>query len=275
MIDKYGAKSIKVLEGLEAVRKRPAMYIGSTSKDGLHHCVYEVLDNAIDEAQAGFATKIEVVINDDGSITVIDNGRGIPVEKHESGKSALEVVMTKLHAGGKFENKAYQISGGLHGVGVSCVNALSKKLIVKVKRNGKVYQQEYKIGVPKYKVKVVGKADKSDNGTEVTFWPDDDIFSTTDFDYSVIVSRVRELAFLNPGAKITVMHPKEGKKETFHYEGGISEFVKWINRSKTVLHPKPIYFKKEVDSTVVEAAIQYVDTYKENIFGFVNTINTI
>jgi DNA gyrase subunit B len=275
MVDKYGAKSIKVLEGLEAVRKRPAMYIGSTSKDGLHHCVYEVLDNSIDEAQAGFATKIEVVINDDGSLTVIDNGRGIPVEKHESGKSALEVVMTKLHAGGKFENKAYQISGGLHGVGVSCVNALSKKLIVKVKRNGKVYQQEYKIGVPKYKVKVVGKADKNDNGTEVTFWPDTDIFSTTDFDYSVIVSRVRELAFLNPGAKITVMHPKEGKKETFHYEGGISEFVKWINRSKTVLHPKPIYFKKEVDSTVVEAAIQYVDTYKENIFGFVNTINTI
>ncbi len=275
MAEKYGAKSIKVLEGLEAVRKRPAMYIGSTSKDGLHHCVYEVLDNSIDEAQAGFATKIEVILNKDGSVTVLDDGRGIPVDKHESGLSALEVVMTKLHAGGKFENKAYEISGGLHGVGVSCVNALSEKLIVKVKREGKVYQQEYQKGVPKSSIKKLSKIEKSETGTEVTFWPDPEIFSTTNFDYGIIINKVRELAFLNPGAKITVKDEVQGKKETFHYEGGIAEFVKWINRSKTLLNQKPIYFKKKVDSTIVEVAVQYVDSYRENIFGFVNTINTI
>ena len=274
MAEEYSAKSIKVLEGLEAVRMRPAMYIGSTSKDGLHHCFYEVIDNAIDEVQAGVATLIEVIINKDGSLTVIDNGRGIPVDKHESGKSALEIVMTKLHAGGKFESKAYQISGGLHGVGVSCVNALSSKLIVQVKRSGKTYEQVYKRGVPQSVVKVVGSAKDGETGTSVTFWPDDQIFSTLNFDFSVIVNRVRELAFLNPSCKIIVNDEREGKKEEFHYDGGLVEFVKWINRSKSPIH-KPIYFKKEADSTIIEVSVQYVDGYQENIFGFVNTINTV
>jgi DNA gyrase subunit B len=275
MAAEYSAKSIKVLEGLDAVRLRPAMYIGSTSKDGLHHCVYEVLDNGVDEVQAGTANLIEISINKDGSLTVIDNGRGIPVGKHASGKSALEVVMTKLHAGGKFENKAYQISGGLHGVGVSCVNALSDKLIARVKRDGKIYEQVYNRGVPKSAVKVVGKTkNKEDTGTEIIFWPDKEIFSTTEFDYNVIAVRVRELAFLNPNAKIIVKNEKTGKQETFHYEGGLTEFVKHINRTKTALH-KPIYFQKKTDSTVVEVAIQYFDGFKENIFGFVNTINTV
>ncbi|PIN94497.1 intein-containing DNA gyrase subunit B [Candidatus Pacearchaeota archaeon CG10_big_fil_rev_8_21_14_0_10_31_9] len=270
----YTAKNIKVLEGLDAVRMRPSMYIGSTSKEGLHHCFYEVIDNSIDEVQAGEATLIEVTINKDGSLTVIDNGRGIPVEKHESGKSALEVVMTRLHAGVKFESKAYQISGGLHGVGVSCVNALSSKLIVQVKRDGKVYEQTYKIGVPQSAVKVVGSAKNGETGTSVTFYPDPEIFSTLNFDFSVILNRVRELAFLNPNCKIVVIDEGEGKKEEFHYEGGLVEFVKWINRSKSPIH-KPVYFKKEADSNIIEVCVQYVDGYQENIFGFVNTINTV
>jgi DNA gyrase subunit B len=274
MAEEYNAKSIKVLEGLEAVRKRPAMYIGSTGKDGLHHCFYEVIDNAIDEAQAGFATIIQVIINKDGSLLIIDNGRGIPVDKHESGKSALEIVMTKLHAGGKFENKAYQISGGLHGVGVTCVNALSKKLVAQVKQNGKLHEQIYKRGVPEGPVKIIGSVDKEDTGTIITFWPDDEIFSTINFDFSVITSRVRELAFLNSNVKIIVKDERDGKKEEFHYEGGLVEFVKWINRSKSPLH-KPVYFKKQTDSTIIEVAVQYVEGYQDNIFGFVNTINTV
>ncbi|MFA6022729.1 MAG: DNA topoisomerase (ATP-hydrolyzing) subunit B [Candidatus Pacearchaeota archaeon] len=274
MAEEYSAKSIKVLEGLEAVRKRPAMYIGSTGKDGLHHCFYEVIDNSIDEAQAGEANLIVVSINKDGSLSVTDNGRGIPVEKHESGKSALEVVMTKLHAGGKFENKAYQISGGLHGVGVTCVNALSKKLVAVVKQGGKIYEQVYKRGVPEGSVKVIGSTEKDDTGTSITFWPDDEIFSTLNFDFSVIVNRVRELAFLNSNVKIIVKDEKEGKKEEFHYDGGLIEFVKWINRSKSSLH-KPVYFKKQTDSTIIEVAVQYVEGYQDNIFGFVNTINTV
>ena len=276
MTDGYSAKSIKVLEGLEAVRKRPAMYIGSTSKTGLHHCVYEVLDNSIDEVQAGEASLINIVINPDGSITISDNGRGIPVEKHESGKSALEVVMTKLHAGGKFENKAYQISGGLHGVGVSCVNALSKKLTARVTKNGKVHEQTYKIGVPQGGVKVVDKSKNGDHGTAVTFWPDDDIFSTIEFDFSVIASRAKELAFLNPAAKIVLEDKRsgKGKKEVFHFEGGLIEFVKWINRSKSTLH-KPVYFLKKTETAIMEVSLQYNDSYQENIFGFVNTINTV
>ena len=276
MAEEYNAKSIKILEGLEAVRKRPAMYIGSTSKTGLHHCVYEVLDNSIDEVQAGEATLIEIIINSDGSISVSDNGRGIPVEKHESGKSALEVVMTKLHAGGKFENKAYQISGGLHGVGVSCVNALSKKLTARITKGGKVYEQTYKIGVPQGDVKVVDKAKEDEHGTMVTFWPDDEIFSTLEFDFSVIASRAKELAFLNSTVKIILEDKRKDKekKEEFHFEGGLIEFVKWINRSKTVVH-KPVYFHKESKNAILDVAIQYVDSYQENIFGFVNTINTI
>ncbi|MBS3092475.1 DNA topoisomerase (ATP-hydrolyzing) subunit B [Candidatus Pacearchaeota archaeon] len=276
MPEEYSAKSIKVLEGLEAVRRRPAMFIGSTGKDGLHHCFYEVIDNSIDEVQAGVATLIEVIINKDGSLTVIDNGRGIPVDKHESGKSALEIVMTKLHAGGKFESKAYQISGGLHGVGVSCVNALSIKLIVQVRRDGKIYEQTYKRGEPQTPVKVVGIAEKGETGTTVTFWPDEEIFSTTNFDFSILTARVRELAFLNPSSKITVVDERTEKKlkEEFHYDGGLIEFVKWINRSKSAIH-KPIYFQKKTDSTIVEVAVQYVDGYQDNIFGFVNTINTV
>lgn len=272
MVEEYSAKSIKVLEGLEAVRKRPAMYIGSTSKEGLHHCIYEVVDNAIDEALAGFCKEINITIKKDGSVSVKDDGRGIPVEKHDSGKSALEVVMTKLHAGGKFEDKAYQISGGLHGVGVSCVNALSKKFVARVRHKGKLYEQEYAKGVPKSNVKVVGKA--NDSGTEITFWPDPEIFSTVEFDYGVVANRVRELAFLNPTVKLILYDERKDKKETFHFEGGLVEFVSWINRSKNSLH-KPIYFQKKTDSTVVEVAIQYVEGYKENIFGFVNTINTV
>tara|TARA_Y100000310_G_scaffold298381_1_gene332283 strand:- start:8584 stop:10473 length:1890 start_codon:yes stop_codon:yes gene_type:complete len=276
MADGYSAKSIKVLEGLEAVRKRPAMYIGSTSKTGLHHCVYEVLDNSIDEVQAGQASTINITINKDGSVTISDNGRGIPVEKHESGKSALEVVMTKLHAGGKFENKAYEISGGLHGVGVSCVNALSKKLTARVTKSGKVHEQSYKIGVPQGPVKVVASSKNGESGTSVTFWPDDDIFSTVEFDFSVIASRAKELAFLNPAAKIIVQDVRKGKekKEIFHFEGGLVEFVKWINRSKSTLH-KPVYFKKKTENVIMDVAIQYNDSYQENIFGFVNTINTV
>jgi len=275
MAEEYTAKSIKVLEGLEAVRKRPAMYIGSTSKDGLHHCVYEVVDNSIDEAQAGEANDIKITINKDGSIKVEDNGRGIPVEKHTAGKSALEIVMTKLHAGGKFENKAYQISGGLHGVGVSCVNALSTKLIAQIKRDGKIYEQTYKRGNTQGKLKIIGKVKKEETGTTVIFWPDSEIFSTLEFDFSVIANRLRELAFLNPGVKITLVDErKQGVKEEFKYDGGLSEFVKWINRSKTSLH-KPVYFKRTQEKTIIEVAIQYVEGYKENIFGFVNTINTV
>ncbi|MEK6891349.1 MAG: ATP-binding protein, partial [Nanoarchaeota archaeon] len=274
MAEEYSAKSIKVLEGLEAVRLRPAMYIGNTSKEGLHHCFYEVIDNSIDEVQGGFATLIEVTINKDGSLTVVDNGRGIPVDKHESGKSALEIVMTKLHAGGKFESKAYQISGGLHGVGVSCVNALSSKLIVQVKRDGKIHEQTYKIGVPQGPVKVVGTVKNGETGTSVTFYPDAEIFSTVNFDFSVIANRIRELAFLNPKGKIIVKDERDGKAEEFHYDGGLTEFVKWINRSKSPIH-KAIYFKKQADSTIIEVGVQYVDGYQENIFGFVNTINTV
>jgi DNA gyrase subunit B len=270
----YGADSIKVLEGLEGVRKRPAMYIGSTGKDGLHHCVYEVVDNSIDEAMAGHATYVLVTINKDGSVTVVDDGRGIPVDKHPVyKKSAMEIALTKLHAGGKFEKDAYQISGGLHGVGVSCVNALSKKLIATVKREGNIYQQEYKIGNPTGDVKIIGKTDKKDTGTTITFFPDPDIFSTLEFDFSVLKKRLQEIAFLNPNAKIILKDDNLGKDETFHYEGGLIEFVSHINKSKTILH-KPIYFKKQVDSTVVEVGLQYTDGYNENIFGFVNTINT-
>ena len=270
----YKAADIKVLEGLEAVRKRPAMYIGSTSKDGLHHCVYEVVDNSIDEVMGGHCTEIFVTINKDGSLNVKDNGRGIPTGIHpQYKKPAMEIALTKLHAGGKFEKKAYAVSGGLHGVGVSCVNALSKKLIATVKREGKIHQQEYKIGVPISKMKVIGKVDKADTGTEITFYPDDDIFSTTVFDYAVLKKRFQEIAFLNSAVKIILKDERNGKKEILHYEGGLIEFVKHINHSKTALH-KPIYFKREDAGNVVEVSIQYNDGYNDTIFGFVNTINT-
>ena len=269
----YSAKNIKVLEGLDAVRKRPSMYIGSTGKDGLHHLVYEVVDNSVDECLAGFCSVIDVTINKDGSVTVKDNGRGIPVDKHPTyNKPAMEIALTKLHAGGKFEKSAYQISGGLHGVGVSCVNALSIKLIAKVCRDGKVYQQEFKIGNPVYSIKIVGKCDRNTTGTEITFYPDKEIFSTLDFDFAVLRKRLQEIAFLNP-VKIILKDDKHDKKEIFYYTGGLTEFASHINKSKSVLH-KPIYFKRQENGTVVEVAVQYTDSYNENIFGFVNTINT-
>ncbi len=275
MTEKYSAESIKVLEGLEGVRKRPAMYIGSTGKDGLHHLIYEVVDNSVDEALAGVCKNINVSINKDGSATIGDDGRGIPVEMHPQYKMpAVQVALTKLHAGGKFDKKSYEISGGLHGVGVSVVNALSKKLIVEVKREGKIYEQEYSRGDAKTKLEVTGKYPGDGSGTKVTFWPDEDIFSTVNFDYKVLETRFREITFLNPGLKITLSDEIKGKKQEFFSSGGLIEFVKWMNESKEVLH-KPVYFKKNMDKTIVEVAIQYNAGYQENIFWFVNTINTV
>ncbi len=272
----YGADSIKVLDGLEGVRKRPAMYIGSTGKDGLHHLVYEVVDNSVDEALGGYCSEILVSINRDGSVSVEDNGRGIPVDIHPQLKvPAVQVALTKLHAGGKFDKKSYMISGGLHGVGVSCVNALSKKLIIEIKREGKIHQQEYSRGNPTTKLKVVGKCNDNDTGTKVTFWPDEQIFSTIIFDYKVLETRFKEVAFLNAGLKIKLKDEEKNKQEEFYASGGLIEFVKWINRSKEVLHTKPIYFKRVLENTVIEVAIQYTSGYQENIFGFVNTINTV
>jgi DNA gyrase subunit B len=273
--EKYDADSIKVLEGLEGVRKRPAMYIGSTGKEGLHHLVYEVVDNAVDECLAGVCNIIRVEINKDGSVTVEDNGRGMPVDMHPVyKKSAMEIIVTKLHAGGKFDKKSYAVSGGLHGVGISVVAALSKKMIVEVMRDSKVYTQSYKIGKPQEDVKVKGKCSEGQTGTTVTFYPDEEIFSTTNFDFSTLATRFREIAFLNAGLRIVFKDERVGKKEEFHYEGGLVEFVKWINRSKEILH-KPIYFKKQTDHTIIEVSVQYNSTYQETVFSFVNTINTI
>ena len=270
---KYTAESIKVLEGLEGVRKRPSMYIGSTGKEGLHHLVYEAVDNSVDEYLGGYCDLIEVILNKDGSATIRDNGRGIPVEKHPIyKKSAMEIALTKLHAGGKFEKHAYQISGGLHGVGISVVNALSIKLIAKVFRDGKIYQQEYKLGNPLYDVKEIGEYEKEKTGTEITFYPDKNIFSTVEFDFGFLRKRLQEIAYLNP-VKIILRDEKQDKEEIFHYKGGLSEFVNHINKTKEVLH-KPIYFKRQENSTVVEICLQYNEGYNENIFGFVNTINT-
>jgi len=270
----YNAESIKILEGLEGVRRRPAMYIGGTGKDGLHHLVYEIVDNSVDESMAGYCKIINITLNKDGSCTVVDDGRGIPVEINKQyKKSALEIVFTKLHAGGKFDKDSYKISGGLHGVGASVVNALSTKLIVQVKKDGKVYQQKYKRGNPETGVEQVDKCDKNERGTIVTFFPDTEIFSTTEFDFAVLKKRLQEIAFLNAGLKIILQDMKTGKKEEFYYAGGLIEFIQHITHSKSPLH-KPIYFKKQQDTTVVEVAIQYTESYNENIFGFVNTINT-
>ncbi len=276
MVDKeYKAENIRVLEGLEGVRMRPAMYIGSTGKAGLHHLVYEVVDNSVDEAMGGHADLIVVSLNKDGSVTVTDNGRGIPVETHPVYKvPALEVVITKLHAGGKFDKGSYAISGGLHGVGISVVAALSKLMKVVVKRGGQKYIQEYEIGKPLYKMKTLGEVDKKETGTEVTFFPDDKIFSTTKFDFSVLETRFREIAFLNKGLKIILKDVISEKQETFHYEGGIVEFVKWVNETKEPLH-KPVYFMKEDKPYIIECAVQYNNGYQENILSFVNTINTV
>src|SRR3972149_9636243 len=238
----YNAAEIKVLEGLEGVRKRPAMYIGGTGKDGLHHLVYEVVDNSVDEALAGYCKKILVTINKDGSVTVEDDGRGIPVDTHPQLKiPAVQVALTKLHAGGKFDKKSYQISGGLHGVGVSVVNALSKKLIVEVRRDGKKYRQEYSRGDPKTKLEVAGKVEEINTGTTITFWPDPEIFTvTTNFDYKVLETRFREIVFLNAGLKISLIDETKGKKEEFYSAGGLIDNVKWLKETKEVLH-KPVY----------------------------------
>lgn len=275
MARKYDSTQIKVLEGLEAVRKRPAMYIGSTGKEGLHHLVYEVVDNSVDEALAGFCKTINILINKDGSVVVEDDGRGIPVDTHERFKiPAVQVALTKLHAGGKFDKKSYAISGGLHGVGISCVNALSKKLIVEVKRNGNIYQQKYSRGNAKTKLVVVGKCNAEESGTKIIFWPDEEIFSELVFDSKILETRFREIAFLNAGLKIFFDDKIKNKKQEFFYSGGLIEFVKWINKSKEVLH-KPIYFKRESNQILVEISVQYNSGYKDLIYGFVNTINTV
>lgn len=269
----YDTDSIMVLEGLKAVQQNPAMYIGSTDERGLHHLVYEVVDNSIDEALAGYATKIVVSLNRDGSVTVEDDGRGIPVREHPKyKKSGLELVMTTLHAGGKFDSQAYKVSGGLHGVGVSCVNALSEMLEARVRRNNKEYVQKYDRGVPESPIKEVGESTKT--GTIIRFLPDNKVFETTDIKYETIAARLKELAFLNAGLQIELSDERSGKTEMFRFDGGIREFVLYINRNKTMLHPDPIYLYAERDDFEVELAIQYTDGYTENIFTFANNINT-
>ena len=276
----YSASSIQVLEGLEAVRKRPAMYIGDISEKGLHHLVYEVVDNSIDEALAGYCTHIEVTINEDNSITVQDNGRGIPVDFHQKEKkSALEVVMTVLHAGGKFDKGSYKVSGGLHGVGVSCVNALSTHMTTNVFRNGKVYQQEYACGKPLYPVKEVGTTDIT--GTRQTFWPDASIFTTTEYKYNILQARMRELAYLNKGITITLTDKREKeedgsfKQEVFHSEEGVKEFVRFLNSTNTPLIDDVIYLNTEKQGIPIECAIMYNTGFRENLHSYVNNINTI
>ena len=269
----YGADSIVALHGLEAVRKRPGMYIGSTDSRGLHHMVYEVVDNGIDEVMAGFATEVDVTINEDGSITVVDDGRGIPTGiNHEEGKSALEMCLTDLHAGGKFNQNSYKVSGGLHGVGVSVVNALSARLVATIYREGKVWRQSYRIGVPDGPVEVIGETER--HGTEITFWPDPDMFETVDFDYATLQNRFRNQAFLNREATINFEDKRSGKRETFHYDGGVSEFVQYLNRSKTPLHQTPIHFQGERNGVSIDIAMQWTDGYNEEIDSFVNTIFT-
>ncbi|MFF3925165.1 DNA topoisomerase (ATP-hydrolyzing) subunit B [Paenibacillus lactis] len=270
----YDENQIQVLEGLEAVRKRPGMYIGSTSVKGLHHLVWEVVDNSIDEAMAGICDHIEIIVHEDNSVTVIDNGRGIPVgENAKLKKSTLEVVMTVLHAGGKFGGGGYKVSGGLHGVGVSVVNALSTKVVVQVKRDGHIYQQEYRRGVPQYDIKVIGDTDET--GTTVTFLPDPEIFTeTTEFDYNTLLTRVRELAFLNKGIALTLTDERTGASDYFKYEGGIIEYVKFLNEKKEALHEEPIYVEGSRDNIQVEISLQYNDSYTENIYSFANNINT-
>ena len=277
MSAEYGADQIQILEGLEAVRKRPGMYIGSTSTRGLHHLVYEIVDNSVDEALAGYCDHIQVFINPDNSITVIDNGRGIPVGiNHKAGLPAVEVVFTVLHAGGKFGGGGYKVSGGLHGVGASVVNALSNWLEVEICSEGKIYKQRYERGHVIYKLKVVGECDPAKTGTKVTFLPDDTIFEDTVFDYDTLKQRFREMAFLTKGLKISLtdLRDEEPKEKVFHYEGGIKEFVEYLNRSKTALYEQIIYCEGTKDNVQVEVAMQHNDSYTDNTYGFVNNITT-
>ena len=275
--ESYDGSKIQVLEGLEAVRKRPAMYIGDTFQRGLHHCVYEVVDNSIDEALAGHCTRIEVELAADGSISVSDNGRGIPVDPHPKlKKPAVEVALTMLHAGGKFDHGSYKVSGGLHGVGVSCVNALSEWMEVEVRREGKIYRMRFERGVTKSPLEVIGSC--TDRGTRVTWYPDDQIFSTLEFSWDILAARLRELAFLNKGIEIVFRQEQQDgtmREETFRYDGGIREFVQHLNKNKVTLHPEPIYFEKEQDGVAVEIALQYNDGYAESVLTYANNINTI
>ena len=276
MENNYGADQTQILEGLEAVRKRPGMYIGSTSSKGLHHLVYEIVDNSVDEALAGYCTEIDVQINADNSITVTDNGRGIPVGINaKSGLPAVQVVFTILHAGGKFGGGGYKVSGGLHGVGASVVNALSEWLEVRVCRDGNIYEQRYERGKVMYPLKIVGSCDPEKTGTKVTFLPDKEIFEDTVYDFDVLKNRLREMAFLTKGIKIILRDDREDKKEkVFHYEGGIKEFVQYLNRSKTPLYENVIYCEGTVNNISVEVAFQHNDDYNESIYSFVNNINT-
>ena len=270
---KYTADEIQVLTGLEPVRMRPGMYIGSTGPKGLHHLVYEVVDNSIDEALAGVCDTISITINKDNSVSVSDNGSGIPVEIHpQTGKSTVETVLTILHAGGKFNNGAYKVSGGLHGVGISVVNALSEYLEVEVKRNGKVYEQKFSRGIPTTELKVIGNSEET--GTTITFKPDKEIFDDVIFDYKTLEFRFREMAFLNKGIKILLEDKRNNEKEEFHYEGGIKAFVEYINKNKTKIQENIMYFEAEKDNSIVELAMQYTESYSENIFSFANNINT-
>ena len=270
----YTAKDIQVLGGREAVRRRPGMYIGSTDQHGLHHLVYEIIYNSVDEAMAGCCDKIEIVLREDNSVRVEDNGRGIPIDIHPTTKiSALETVMTTLHAGAKFGGKSYQVSGGLHGVGASVVNALSSRLQVDVRRDGKLYRQEYKQGIPQGKVTAVGEA--TDTGTTITFLADEKIFSQTNYDFNTLSQRIREIAYLNKGLEIHIKDEQKGKEKTFYFEGGITSFVRYLNRNRDVRHHQPIYTSKAVDSTIVEAAIQYNDGFTETTISFANCVNTI
>ncbi|NNE48478.1 MAG: DNA topoisomerase (ATP-hydrolyzing) subunit B [Rhodothermales bacterium] len=275
----YGASNIQVLEGLEAVRKRPAMYIGDVSFRGLHHLVYEVVDNSIDEALAGYCDQIDVVLNADGSVTVSDNGRGIPVEMHEvEGRSALEVVMTTLHAGGKFDKDTYKVSGGLHGVGVSCVNALSKRLIATISRDDHIWQQEYKCGKPTIPVtQLESTADEDKTGTTVQFWPDDSIFQTTDYRFDTLAERLRELAYLNRNVHISIedaRDPDEMLREEYHFEGGLIQFVEYLDEARTPIHNEVIFIEDDTGDVPVEVAMRYNQVYSENVLSFVNNINT-
>jgi DNA gyrase subunit B len=268
----YSADKIKVLEGLDAVRKRPAMYIGSTGQAGLHHLVYEVVDNSIDEALAGFCDQVNVTLHIDGSVTVVDNGRGIPVDRHASGKSAAEVVLTVLHSGGKFDNDSYKVSGGLHGVGVSVVNALSETLDLEIWRNGQVYQQSYERGRPLRELEITGTTKR--RGTKVTFKPDPEVFETTAFSFDTLAQRLRELAFLNGGIVVTLDDERDGKSHRFHYEGGIVSFVKHLNKNKAAVNEKPIFMRGDKDGTDAEIALQWNDGYTETTYSFANNINT-